>query len=144
MKLLLATPCQFVITDVESSLGHSLIAVFHDIGIKVPPSTDVPSNALLPKEWAIFSKWKAEKEEEATKHYTLQFAAYWPDGTALVEQEIKSNPLVEGGMAFIVRNTGFPIGQNGIVKVILSLMADGVPAHEPVVLDIGVKLTKDL
>jgi hypothetical protein len=144
MRLLLATPCQHVITDAENSMGHSLIAVFHDVGIRVPPETVIPSNALLPKEWAVFSKWQADSEEEAKRNYSLVFEAFWPDGTPLAKQELASKPLVERKTAFIFRNTGFPMGQDGNVRVVLSLRSDGVPAHGPVELNISVRLQRDL
>jgi hypothetical protein len=143
MRLLLATPCQLVIQDSESQLGHSLIAVFHNVGIRVPPENEVPSNALLPKEWAVFSKW-AMSPEEATKQYSLHFEAYWPDGTLLVSQDVISRPIVGKDIAFIIRNSGFPIGQNGIVRIVLSLFGDGALVHDPVSLEVEVTLTRDL
>ena len=63
MKLLIASPCQMVITDKEGLAGHSLIGVFHNFKIRVPEKAEVPSNALLPKEWTIFSKWSLDPPE---------------------------------------------------------------------------------
>lgn len=143
MKLLIATPCQMVITDKEAGLGHSLIAVFHLLKIRVSETAEVPSNALLPKEWAVFSKWKLDPIE-SQKKIKLVTEAFWPNGDPLFKNELASIDVIDGQTAFIVRNMGFPIGQNGSIKIILSIFVDDELAHAPVELDMEVELIKDL
>jgi hypothetical protein len=146
MKLLLAAPCNLVSNDPE--LGHSLIGVFHDIMVRVIPGAEIPNNAVLPKEWAIFSKWSLDPGEEGRNHF-LVTEIYWPDGSKLSETRIKSlAPGVSPSISFIVRSQGFPFGQAGKIKINLRVEEeDGTDikiAHEAVEIEILVRIEKDL
>jgi len=141
MKLLLASPCQMVIADKES--GYSLIAVFHHIKVRVPEAAEIPSNALLPKEWAIFSQWQLDSSE-AERNVKQVAEAYWPNGDPLFKQELKALNITENQAAFIIRNIGFPMGQNGIIKILLSMFVDDKPAFDPIELNVKVEMIKDL
>lgn len=142
MRMLIASPCQMVITDKDEATGHSLIGVFHSLKIRVPETTEVPAKALLPKEWAIFSKWELDPSESA-KEIKLFVEIFWPDGEPLSKTELVAAEISENQTAFIIRTIGFPMG-GGKIKIILSIFADGELAHEPVVLSVGVVLAKDL
>ena len=143
MQLLIASPCQMVLTDKESGYGHSLIAVFHDFTIRIPESAEVPINALLPKEWAIFSKWRIEASEEG-KVIKLLCEAFWPNGDVLFKTETIASEIMHNQTAFVIRNLGFPMGQDGLVKVVLSIFVADELAHEPVEIEINVRVQKDL
>src|ERR1039458_6396967 len=119
MKLLILTPCEKVIQDVQS--GNSLISVFHGIKIKLPPvDAGLPSDAVAPKDWAIFSKWGLLPEEEG-RNYTSFVEVFWPDGRLLASQRLEAAQPTKHGMAFITNLRGFPVGQNGNIKVLCSL-----------------------
>jgi hypothetical protein len=142
MKLLLAAPCQMSLQDAET--GHSLIAVFHEIKIAVPIDTpELPSNAIAPKEWGVFSKFGLTPDEEG-KEYTLTTEIFWPDGNQLMHQELHAIQPTKNGMAFISRMQGFPMGQNGIVRVIQTLSSDGHIVLEPIEIEIGVVVEHSL
>jgi hypothetical protein len=142
MKLLLASPCQIVIQDKEAG-GHSLIGIFHHFKIRVPETADIPANALLPREWAIFSKWSFEPSE-TEKKIKLVAEAFWPNDEPLFRAELVAAEISDNQSAFIIRNGGFPMGQNGLIKIILSIFVDDELAHDPVVLSVRMELVKDL
>jgi hypothetical protein len=132
-----------VITDKEAGYGHSLIAVFHDLSIRVPESAEVPTNALLPKEWAIFSKWRIDPTEGGKK-IKLICEAFWPNGDPLFRSELPAAQIIKNQTTFIIRNLGFPMGQNGIIRIVLSVFVEDELAHDPVELEINFRLEKDL
>ena|ERR1035438_2166062 len=129
MKLLVFTPCNIVLQD--PGLGSSLISIFHGITFKVPTGTELPSNAVMPKEWAIFSKWGLELEEYG-KEYTSKIEIYWPDGTEFAKFSLVSEQPTKDGMAFINRLTGFPVGQDGEIRVVQLLEGNGEIVYGPV------------
>lgn len=145
MKLLLAAPCNWVSNDPE--MGPSLIGVFHDIAVKVVAESEIPSNAVLPKEWAIYCKWELLPEEFGYQYFVVS-EIYWPDGTLLSQSKIKSVVPAVNALAFILRNQGFPFGQSGKVKIRLWIERehDGEIqiVYEPIELFISVRIDKDL
>jgi hypothetical protein len=141
MKLLMASPCQTVLIDAE--LGHSLIAVFHHIAMKVPAEAEIPPNALIPREWAIFSKWQVEPEDTG-QNFIQVSQVFWPDGTLLVENRVNAVPRSDRYMAFVVKNQAFPIGQNGEIKIVLWIESEGEKIVPTVELALVLQVTKDL
>jgi hypothetical protein len=141
MKLLLLTACEKVLQDVQS--GHSLISVFHGLTIQLPPEPEMPGNAVIPKEWAIFSKWELLPDEEG-KNYASSVEIFWPDGTFFAKSIIAAAQPTQDGMAFIVRLPGFPIGQNGKLKIVQFLQSDDEQVFGPVELEVRVAVTRDL
>jgi hypothetical protein len=138
MKLLLLTACDKVLQDPQ--FGSSLISVFHGIKFQVPAGTELPKDAVVPKEWAIFSKWELLPEEENKNHVSV-IEIFWPDGNAFIKYALKAAQPTKNGMAFINRMTGFPVGQDGKLKVIQSLECDGVVVGGPHELDLQVDVT---
>ena len=69
---------------------------------------------------------------------------FWPNGDPLVKNELVAVEVSENQTAFTIRNMGFPMGQNGKIRIILSIFVDDELAHEPVELTVGVDLIKDL
>ncbi len=122
MKNLVHVPCQMAIQDQIS--GHSLIAIFHEIKLQFPGGAEIPLNAVIPREWAIFSKWELEVDEEG-RDYVSTTEIYWPDGTLFARFELKAANPIANGMAFVVRLSGFPMGQIGIIRVTNTLSEGG-------------------
>jgi hypothetical protein len=129
MKLLILTPCNNVLQDPQ--FGSSLISVFHGINFQVPPDTEVPSNAVIPKEWAVFSKWRLEPDEYG-KEYTSRIEIYWPDGAEFTKASVVAQQPTKDGMAFINRMNGFPVGQDGEIRVLQFLESSGEVVYGPV------------
>jgi len=122
MKNLIHTPCQLAIRDDAS--GHSLIAIFHELKLQFPPGTEIPSNAVIARDWALFSKWEMDEEEEG-RDYISTTEIFWPDGTLFSRSELKASTPVANGMAFIVRVNGFPMGQTGTIRISSILSENG-------------------
>lgn len=142
MRLLLTAPCQMALQDPEA--GHSLIAIFHEIKINVSLDAPAfPSEALLPKEWAVFSKFGLNTDEEG-KDYTLTTEIFWPDGRPLMRHVLPAAQPTKDGMAFITRMQGFPMGQNGLVRITQILSSDGKTVLGPVESEIRVTVERSL
>jgi len=129
MNNILFAPCQLVIQDAE--LGHSLIAVFHEIKMQFPPGTEIPSNAVIPRDWAIFTKWEMSSDEEG-KDYVSNTDIFWPDGSMFATFSLHAKPPVATGMAFIVRLQGFPMGQAGLIRITNRVMNGEVLVAGPI------------
>jgi hypothetical protein len=142
MKLLIATPCEKVLQDPES--GHSLIAVFHEIKIQISQDApEIPGNALIPKEWAVFSKFELKPDEEG-KEYSLKMEVFWPDGTLLVGNQVAAAQPTKNGMAFVIKMQGFPIGQPGVIRMNQTLTTNGKPVYGPTELTARVVVERSL
>jgi hypothetical protein len=142
MKLLLLTPCEKVINDPVS--GHSLIAIFHGVNLALPVDSEVvPRDAVIPRAWAIFSKWELEPHEER-KEYASVVQIYWPNGDDFAKHTIVASQPAQNGMAFIVNIQGFPIGQTGKLRVVNWLERDGETISEKNEFSMRVNVTYDL
>src|SRR5271165_3941587 len=142
MKLLLIAPCQIALQDPEQ--GHSLIAIFHDILIKLPETSPAPPpNAIIPREWAIFTKFALEPNEEG-KDYALATNIFWPDETSFVSQVLHAAQPTKNGMAFIAKLQGFPMGQNGKVRITQQLFMGDQVVSENIETDILVRVERVL
>lgn len=121
-----------------------MIGIFHDLKIMLPQDApEVPHNGLIPREWAVFAKFDLDAEEEGKK-YSLSVDIVWPDGILLNRSIIHAPQPKEGGIAFIARMQGFPMGQDGLVKVIQTLMIDETVVFGPFELGIRVRVEKSL
>jgi hypothetical protein len=132
-----------VLTDREAGYGHSLIGMFHHLKVRVSETAEVPPNALLPMEWAIFTKWLLEPTESERKIKQV-VEMFWPNGDPASKNEITVAEIIDNQTAFIFRNIGFPMGQNGAIKIIISIFVDDELAHEPTELNVIMDLIKDL
>lgn len=141
MKLLVFVPCQMVLQD--PTMGHSLISVFHEIKIQIPKENEVPTNAIMPKEWAIFLKWDLTPEEQG-KQYSAVIEILWPDGTPFAKQPLPAAQLAARDLVFVFKLVGFPMGQNGFLKITASLESDGQPVFAPTSTFVNVELQKNL
>jgi hypothetical protein len=99
----------------------SLIGLFNRIIAIVPPvgqeTLKIAPNAAVPKEWAVFSAWDVEPDDEERK-YTVCTQIVYPDQTpfgAISKVPLKIEPRKRSQN--ILRVFGFPIGQAGFYKV---------------------------
>lgn len=91
----------------------SLIALFTKIIVNIPEGTEIPKNAVVPKDWAIFSMWNIGPED-ANREYFICTEIVYPDKTpfsALPKTKMVLEPSKKSQVAFQVQ--GFPIGQEG-------------------------------
>jgi hypothetical protein len=98
----------------DSGNTASLIGLFGKIVMSVSEGiADIPSNAVIPKEWAIYSAWEPESGDEH-REYILCTQLFYPDKNPFgevskVAVKIEKNKRYQN----IVRINGFPIGQIG-------------------------------
>lgn len=113
--------CEKIILDKNDVA--SLISLFTIVTATVP--ADVPPNAAIPKEWAIFSSWDCEEGDEG-KEYIQHVEILHPDGSIfLVVPDAKFT--LEPGRKHQILNPvlGLPIGQQGDCKVNMWLEQNG-------------------
>jgi len=79
--------------------------------------TNIPANAVVPKDWAIYSSWDNEIGDEQ-KEYIICTQIFYPDKSPF--GVAGKNPLrIEPNKRSqnIVRLNGLPIGQTGLYTV---------------------------
>lgn len=135
MNLLLLAPCDRILQD--PTQGVSLINVFHGLMFKIPEGIDLPKDAVMPKEWTIFSKWELGPEEVG-KDYISRVQIFWPDGTEFLKSSLTAMQPTRDGMSFTNQMNTFPVGQAGKLRVVQTLESDGVTVYGPTDLSINV------
>jgi hypothetical protein len=141
VKNIVYLPCQLALYDAQT--GHSLIAVFHDIKFQFSPGTEIPINAVISRDWTIFSKWEMGEDEEG-KDYTSKTEVFLPDGSLFTSNIVSAALPVANGMAFILRLQGFPIGQTGKLKIVNTLHNGEELIYGPIETSVTVHLSFDL
>jgi len=95
----------------------SLINLFSKIILTVPTGAEIPGNAVIPRDWAVFSIWLTEPGDER-REYTLCTQILYPDKSQFgqtVKGRIPIEPAKRAQMN--MQFQGFPIGQIGEYKI---------------------------
>ncbi|SRR5260221_11704454 len=91
----------------------SLIGLFSKITIATVPGIEILPNAVVPREWTIFSIWDIEPGDEL-KAYVLCTSITYPDRSQFGElNKIKMNIEANKRSQMVVNVPVFPIGQLG-------------------------------
>ena len=122
--------CKKIIID-DSGIA-SLIFLFTQFTVSIPIGMEnVPSNAAVPKEWAICSSWDWEPADEG-KEYNQIIQILYPDGKSFVDrQETKFVMQPDIKQQIKAPMMGFPIGQQGTYLVRMWLEHAGRVIVEP-------------
>lgn len=139
----MAKPYIFVVCDkviIEQSGTASLIGLFNEVHAVLPPEVQsVPSNAIAPREWCIFTSWEKEPEDEG-KEFRQVVQITYPDGKEFAKQSAIKFVFQPGKTHH--QNTanalGFPIGQLGLFTVQMWLETGGSTVFGPVSIRINV------
>jgi hypothetical protein len=124
LKPYVCVACEKVITD-QPSEGEpasqgvpSLIGLFNKIILHVPAdSSEIPQNAVAPKEWAIYSAWDNEPGDEK-KEYFLCIQILYPDQSPFGQvTRMRVNVQPKHRSQMTARVQGFPLGQPGFYTV---------------------------
>jgi hypothetical protein len=114
--------CEKVIIDKKNA--HSLIDVMTNAEIQTVMGQNVdveqakmPSNAVIPKDWYIFSIWQ-QSREEIGKTFEQVVQVYWPNDDKFTEGRLLFKPVDDKAQYNSVRMLGFPAGQDGKIKVL--------------------------
>lgn len=140
MKLLILTACEKVLQDPSS--GPSLIATFQKLNAVVPSLAEVPTNAVIPKDWSIFALWEVDQRERG-KLYQMGLELYWPNGELFFENKLPLEKEAEEYINFIVRMQGFPMGQSGKIRIVVWVEHQGRKVCDNVETSIHVTLASD-
>jgi len=125
-KLNIFALCEKVIMDEQKN--PSLISLMENLDVD-PREGKIPKNAVIAKEWAIFTQWQlSDDEQEKPFHQVIH--AFWPDGTEF-NKTIHSLPTQQAEVKQInMAVVGLPIGQEGKITVKLWLELESKPVTE--------------
>jgi len=112
LKPYICVACEKIIID-KGDVA-SLIGLFNRIIANIPAgASEVPKNAVAPKEWAIFSSWDTEVGDEQKKYFLCTQVLY-PDKTRFAEvSKVRMNIEPDKRTQVTVNLLGFPMGQPG-------------------------------
>jgi hypothetical protein len=109
--------CEKVIFDNRGA--PSLITVMQNVHINTLPgmtAQEIPSNAVMPKEWFVFSAWLLSSEDMG-QQYEQVFQIYWPS-----EEKFNESRSEFTGKDDWQYNTlqllGMPVGQQGKLRIV--------------------------
>lgn len=114
MKLLTFLPCEKIIKSEEGTL--SLITLINGVVIKIAEGETLPSDAVTPMEWWLFSAWDFS-EEDVDVNFIQCSRIEWPGGHEFVTARVPFTP--QKNEALLRRHTttqrirGFPVGEAG-------------------------------
>jgi hypothetical protein len=116
LKPYVCVACEKVIIAKQDEVA-SLISLFSKIILTVPVGTEIPRNAVAPKEWAVFSIWDPEPGDER-RNYFLCTQILYPDESQFGEMSrSRFNVEVNKRAQMNIQVQGFPIGQAGEYKI---------------------------
>lgn len=114
-RVILERPSDFDSPDSEGVA--SLIGLFSKMIAITADDQVIPPNAVVPKDWAIFSAWDIESED-AGKKYNLCTQILYPDGTPFGEtSKIPLKLQLNKRSQNVVKIVGFPVGQTGFYSI---------------------------
>src|SRR5208282_4342293 len=126
-KLLVFAVCEKVLIDENKNI--SLIVLLQNVSASSPDKSEIPRNAITPKEWTVFAMWQPAAEDYG-REFNQIIQILWPDGS-----EFKKHALTfhfERDKIHHTRMTviGFPVGQAGKLTLNMWLEADSRPVGE--------------
>jgi hypothetical protein len=115
LRQIICVVCEKVIVSADNDI--SLINLFDKMLVSMPLGTEIPNNAAVPKEWALFVKWETGPGDELTQ-YTFCWQMVYPDESLFGETTRLKLQVEPPKRAQVnVRVNAFPIGQEGTFKV---------------------------
>jgi len=120
-KLLLFAPCQKAIID-EVDKSVSLVGVMHGFNFQAigePPSATLPTNVVIPMNWAMVSIW-LRLPEDNDKTFEQLIELITPDNTK-VQASTQAFQMTTRTHQIAMSANTFPVGKTGEYKLVLSL-----------------------
>lgn len=132
--------CEKVILTADNVA--SLISLFNKIAVVVQNETELPKNAITPKEWAVFSIWDTEPGDEL-KDYTFCNQMFYPDQTQFGEvHRVKMKIELNKRSQVNLQIAGFPIGQMGRYTVRTWIEENQRVVVDPIEFKIELEITR--
>lgn len=121
-NLLIFAPCEKIVMDKEGNA--SLIVLFENLTVDSKEQAEIPRNAVSPKEWAVFTRWQMN-EDEKERPFVQCILVRWPDGSEFNKGAVQFPSLPVSTIKQVTLSImGFPVGQEGPIKIILWLELD--------------------
>jgi hypothetical protein len=133
MRFISTIACEKIIIDKGGT--HTLIEVLSGADIAITPLEGIseqrlPENALSPKPWWIFSIWEPSKDDEGQEVEQV-YAVFWPNGDKLLEGKSVPFRMTSRVQYTSYQILGFPVGQEGKVKVSTWITKGGTRITDP-------------
>ncbi len=139
LKPYICAACEKVIVD-QDGLA-SLIGLFNKIIFSPPPGEEVPANAVVSKEWTVFSSWDTEPGDER-KEYVLCTQMLYPNGSQFADlNKTKINVELNKRSQMKIVWLGFPVGQLGAYTVRTWVEESGTMVVGPIEFELSVERT---
>jgi hypothetical protein len=138
MKCVALLTCEKVVIDKNGA--HSLINVMITAAVTAevtgpqqadqhPQQIAVPSNAVIPVTWWIYTLWNPSSEDVG-KAFEQVYQVFWPNGDKLAESTLPFTQQNDQMQQTSFHIGGFPVGQQGKVRIVTWLHLDGVRTSE--------------
>ena len=129
MKPIALLTCEKVIVDKDGA--HSLINVMlnakvelHEAQSEQSTPIPIPNNALAPTQWWIYTVWEPTAED-IEKTFEQVYQIFWPNGDKLLEKALGFILHEEKMWQTTYYVVGFPVGQEGRVRIVTWLQLEG-------------------
>jgi hypothetical protein len=140
LKPYVCVVCEKVITAKDDV--PSLINLFSKLIVTGPTEAQIPSNAVVPREWAVFSIWETEPGDEH-RDYMLCTQVFYPDKSLFAEaNKTKINIEPEKRAQMTIQFQGFPIGQVGEYTVRTWIEENQQQVYGPIEFGIGLEIRR--
>lgn len=137
LKPVLCVVCEKVLVTKEEVA--SLIGLFSKIFLQYPPETQIPKDAVTPKEWCVFSSWDPEPIDEQAEYIVCTEFLY-PDQSRfgeLIRTKVDVQPNKRSQV--VVGLNGFPVGQFGEYTIRTWVEKNQQLAVPPIEIKVGVE-----
>lgn len=138
-KLRAFIACEKVIYDEKKV--PSLISLFSSVEVRIMGG--MPADAVIPKDWAIFTMWDAEPGDAGVA-FVQCTQILWPDGKPFLDRNEHALKFEPGKPNYLHRLQmgAFPVGKHGDCTIRVWLESNGTVVAEPALLKVNVKHTK--
>lgn len=120
----------------------SLIGLFSKFVFTIPAETQIPRNAVAPKEWCVYSSWDPEPGDEQ-REYLLCTDILYPDKTqflSTLKHKIQIEPNKRAQV--FVNVMGFPISQTGEHTIRTWIELNDERVFGPIEFGIGLEIVR--
>lgn len=126
-KLLIFAPCEKIIIDDQGNA--TLIVIMQNVSVSVSEGSELPRDAVTPKEWAVFTLWQPMPEDAGQK-FVQVLQALMPDRSEFKRGELSFEMQENKTQQNRINIVGFPIGQPGQITVNMWLEVDSEQVGE--------------
>jgi hypothetical protein len=135
MKCIALLTCEKAIVDKEGA--HSLINVMLIANVErqqvqegqPPEDISIPHDAVAPMHWWVYTLW-LPSSEDVGKAFEQMYQVFWPNNEKLAESALLFTQENEAMQQTTFTIGGFPIGQQGKIRVVTWLHFEGLRVSE--------------